>query len=136
MYEIFPHTADLGLRVKAATHAGVYTEAASGLMSMIVANLESVRPVTTKTIEVVEDEADLMLFDWLNELLYLVHAERLLLSEFDVTVADGKLNAKCSGEPIDPERHQLDHDVKAITYHELKVRITNDGWLAEVIVDI
>ncbi len=48
----------------------------------------------------------------------------------------GGLEAAAWGEPMDPSRHELNHEVKAITYHGLKVEQTADGWLAEVIVDI
>ena len=60
----------------------------------------------------------------------------MLLCRFDVAVAASGLKATAHGEPIDPARHVLDHEVKAITYHGLRVEPTTDGWQAEVIVDI
>jgi SHS2 domain-containing protein len=60
----------------------------------------------------------------------------LLLSRFEVHVRDGGLSATARGEPLDPGRHSLLHEVKAITYHGLTVEQTDQGWLAEVIVDI
>ena len=65
----------------------------------------------------------------------------MLLAEFDVQVestGDGySLAATCRGEPADPSRHELDHEVKAITYHGLFVKqLADDSWEAEVIVDI
>ena len=78
-----------------------------------------------------------MLFDWLTELLYAFESERLLLCEFDVQLAGGKLTATCRGEPMDASRHEMDHEVKAITYHRLHVEQQSDQtWFAEVIVDI
>jgi SHS2 domain-containing protein len=79
---------------------------------------------------------DYLLFDWLNELLYTFDAEKLLLTKFDVHVDEAGLQATCRGEPLDIDRHGADREVKAITYHGLKVESTGDGWLAEVIVDI
>ena len=80
----------------------------------------------------------------------MLHAGRegLVVREFDVTSRQqdtplvselhprltARLDLRC--EPFDPDRHSLCHEVKAITYHELKVVPTADGWLAEVIVDI
>ena len=49
--------------------------------------------------------------------------------------ADG-LQGSAWGEALDLQRHELSHEVKAITYHGLRVEATADGWLAEVIVDI
>ena len=54
----------------------------------------------------------------------------------EVQVRDDGLTGTAWGEPLDSARHMLAHEVKAITYHELKVVRDGDGWLAEVIVDI
>ena len=82
MYEVFEHTADLGLRVRASTKEALFVEAARGLFAMIVANLDTIQPVQSRTIEIAGDEPDFLMFDWLNELLYAFEAERLLLSRF------------------------------------------------------
>ena len=136
MYETFAHTADLGLRVRAETPAELYREAARGLLSMLVVNLDEVRPVNTVTIEVRNDEADYRLFDWLTEILFLFDTRHLLLCEFDIRCDENELIAICRGEHLDHARHEMDHEVKAITYHRLKVEQDERGWLAEVIVDI
>lgn len=136
MFEVFEHTADLGLRIRAADRTELFVEAARALFSVLVANLDSVRGVEQRTYELQGDEDDYLLFDWLNELLYTYDTERLLLAQFDVELGDGCLRAVCSGEPIDRVRHELEHEIKAITYHGLRVERDGDGWLAEVIVDI
>jgi SHS2 domain-containing protein len=70
-------------------------------------------------------------------LLYRFDAEHQLQRRFEVKVGSEGLEAVAWGEPYDPERHPLNHEVKAITYHGLRVEPTADGgWLAEVIVDI
>lgn len=136
MYEIFEHTADLGLRVRAADLPTLFADAARGLTSMIAANLDAVQPVREVPLRVESGSIDLLLFDWLTEILYLFESEHLLLSQFDIRLAGDALDATARGEPLDELRHQLEHEVKAITYHGLKVEQTSDGWLAEVIVDI
>lgn len=136
MYEIFEHTADLGLRIRATDLPTLFTDAARGLTSMIAANLDAIRPVREVPLRVTGERLDLLLFDWLTEILYLFESERILLAQFDVRLAGDVLEATARGEPLDETRHQLEHEVKAITYHGLKVEQTSDGWLAEVIVDI
>ncbi len=136
MYETFEHTADIGLRARAADLDTLFAEAAKAYFSLIVENYGSVRAVSEYSIAVEADRLDDLLYDWLDELLYLFETEHVLLCEFNVRLRDGGLTATVRGEPIDPERHQLDMDVKAITYHELKVEQDGDGWLAEVIVDL
>lgn len=136
MYEIFEHTADLGLRVRAGDLPTLFVDAARGLTSMIATNLDGIQPVRVVPLRVESDSLDLLLFDWLTEILYLFESEHLLLCQFDVRLAGNVLEAVARGEPLDESRHQLEHEVKAITYHRLKVEQTPDGWLAEVIVDI
>jgi SHS2 domain-containing protein len=136
MYETFDHTADLGLRVRAADLPDLLVEAARGLTSVIVANPADVRPVERRSFRVEGTEVDYLLFDWLNELLYAFESERMLFARFDVRVDEAGLTADAWGEAADPKRHQLEHEVKAITYHGLRVEHLPDGWLAELIVDI
>ena len=136
MYETFDHTADLGLRVRAADLNTLFAESARALFSVIVANLADVSPVQRVEIELEEDQPDFLLFDWLNELLFLYDSRNFGFSDFQVTINDGHLTGSAGGEPLDSRRHQLDHEVKAITYHGLKVQPDPTGWLAEFIVDI
>lgn len=135
MYETFEHTADLGLRVRAKTLENLFEEAGRGLFS-IVTNLDDVRCLQERTYRVAGAASDYLLFDWLNELLYTFEGDRLLLAEFKVELDADGLRGTARGEPMDLERHRMEHEVKAITYHGLRVEENADGWLAEVIVDI
>jgi SHS2 domain-containing protein len=136
MYELFDHTADVGLRIRADGLDGLFADAARALFSAIVVNPDAVRPVHERTFRVDGDDRENLLHDWLAELLYVFHVEHRLFSEFDVHLADDGLLAVARGEPFDETRHELDAEIKAITYHGLKVERDGDGWLAEVIVDI
>jgi SHS2 domain-containing protein len=136
MYEFFEHTADLGLRVCAADLDALFAEAATALFAAIVEDLSTVRQVQRIELRIPGDDRDFLLFDWLKELLYRFDAEHLLFSRFEPHVADDGLTGAAWGEPLDRTRHELAHEVKAITYHGLRVEQSADGWLAEVIVDI
>lgn len=136
MYEVFEHTADLGLRVRAASREELLVEAARGLMSIVVANLADVRPLQELSLHVDGGALDYLLFDWLGELLYVYETQHLVLCQFEVRLGPTGLDATVRGEPVDPARHRLEHEVKAITYHGLKVEPADGRWLAEVIVDI
>ena len=136
MYETFDHTADLGLRIRAPDLNTLFQEAAAALFETIVDNPDAVRPIEKLEVTLPGEERAYLLFDWLRELLYRFDAEHRLFSKFEVNVTDEGLAGTAWGEAYDPDRHVLGHEVKAITYHELKVEQTADGWLAEVIVDI
>jgi SHS2 domain-containing protein len=136
MYEIFEHTADLGLRVRAADLPTLFADAGRGLFAMVVDNLDSIAVAESREFQTAGGDLTYLLFDWLNELLYLCDTEQIVCSQFEVRFHEQGLTATARGEPIDPDRHHLTHEVKAITYHELKVERDGTGWLAEVIVDI
>jgi SHS2 domain-containing protein len=137
MYEAFEHTADLGLRVRAADLNTLFAEAGLALFAAIVeGGLGQVVPARAVEIAVPGDELDYLLFDWLKALLGRFEVEHWLFSKFDVQVGPDGLKATAWGEPLDRARHELGHEVKAITYHGLRVEQAPGGWLAEVIVDI
>ena len=136
MFELFEHTADLGLRVHANSLQELFIDAARGLLVMHVANPNDVRPLESKTISLTADGPAYLLFDWLSELLYAFETDKLLFSDFELKIDGNNLTAICRGEPMDQTRHRMEHEVKAITYHGLRVEQTASGWEAEVIVDI
>ncbi|MSR51990.1 MAG: archease [Gemmataceae bacterium] len=136
MYEFFDHTADLGLRVRSLNLNDLFADAATALFAAIVDGLDSVRHEREMELEIVGTDREYLLFDWLRELLYRFEVDHLLLSKFQVEVSDFGLRARAWGEPIDPGRHVLSHEVKAITYHTLRVECIGNEWIAEVIVDI
>jgi SHS2 domain-containing protein len=136
MFETFDHTADIGLRVSATTLAELFVEAARGLTSLLVENIDDVRPVVSETMQLAGTEIDYLLFDWLNELLFRFESRGLLFCNFDVRLDKQGLEATAHGEPCDRSRHRLAHEVKAITYHGLVVEQTPSGWQAEFVLDI
>ena len=136
MFETFDHTADIGLRVEAASLEELFVEAARGLMSLLVENVDDVRPIAEESISLVGSEVDYLLFDWLNELLFLFESRSLLFGEFVVRIDDAGLTATMRGEPCDRSRHRMAHEVKAVTYHGLSVDQTESGWRTELILDI
>lgn len=136
MYELFDHTADLGLRCVSADLHSLFADAAKCLFSAIVDDPSAIDSRDEIGIQIDGTDLAFLLFDWLKELLTRFDRDGMLFGRFDVSVRDDGLIAKAWGEPFDPTRHALTREVKAITYHELKVERSGDEWLAEVIVDI
>jgi SHS2 domain-containing protein len=136
--ETFEHTADLGLRVVAKDLPDLFESAAAGLFDAIVANRSDVLARESESVSVTAETVPDLFLAWLNELIFRSETRHCLYSEFHVQVdASGHdLQATIAGEPIDRDRHILDHEVKAATHHGLTVRRVDDGWLAEVILDI
>lgn len=137
-WELFDHTADVGLRVRAGDLDGLFRAAAEGLFDTIVANRDEVEPRESEAVDLRAETPAGLMAAWLNELIFRCETGRRLYARFEVSVGeDGRsLGATIAGEPIDRDRHVLDHEVKAATYHDLLVERRGDGWLAEVILDI
>ena len=136
MYEFFEHTADLGLRARAADPDALFADMATALFAAVVEDLSAVRPEQRVELEIAGTDLDYLLFDWLRELLVRFDADHLVFARFEVKVGETGVSGVAWGEPLDPARHLLSHEVKAITYHDLRVEREADGWVAEVIVDI
>ncbi len=135
-YEHIDHTADAGLRVYGRTLAELFAHAAEGLFD-IIANLSKVKPVLRRTVRVEAPDLDALLVNWLSELNFLFFTEREIYKLFDVQeIHPTGLMAVIHGEPIDYERHEIYTEVKAVTYHHLYVKQTQDGWEAQVIFDL
>ena len=135
MYEFFDHTADLGLRVRSPDLPRLFEETALALFAAIVEQPPRGGTVVHE-FAVAGTRHDHLLFDWLSELLWRFESERVVFGEFAVELDAAGLHATARGEALDESRHRVWHEVKAVTYHGLKVEPDEGGFLAEIIVDI
>jgi len=136
VYELFEHTADLGLRVRSGGLNELFRDAARGLFAIIAEELPEGGATRPYRFRVEGRRYDHLLLDWLNELLYTFDTEHVLLDQFDVRIDDAGLEATARGRALEEVESFLQREVKAITYHHLTVEQRDDGWFAEVIVDI
>ena len=116
--------------------ADAFGQAAMALTATIVdpARIDATTPVT---ITVTDDDAENLLFDWLNALVFEMATRQMLFGRFDVAIADGRLTATAWGEPISVERHRPTVEVKGATYTGLRVYEAADGsWTAECVIDV
>jgi len=135
-FELFDHTADLGLRVRADDLNTLFRDAAVGLFAMIVERVPADDPGETLEFHIAGSRLDWLFLDWLNELLFTFESRKLLLHGFEVDVGTERVDARATAVAFDAGRQRPLHEVKAITYHGLRVERTGLGWVAEVIVDI
>ncbi len=137
MFETFDHTADVGLRVLAPDLEALFEEAAKALTAALLgadAKLASKQEISVALDA--DDRVDLM-HDWLAELHFYFETKRFVCATADVTLSDQKrLTATVFGETLDPARHEIELEIKAVTYHGLKVERRDAGWLCEVILDL
>ncbi len=134
-YELFEHTAEMGVRAWAPTLSGAFAEIARGMFAVIV-DLEAVRERLTKRIEVSAEDAPELVVRWLNEFVFVLETERLVFSRFDVERFERwSLAATAHGERLDPARHEPRAEVKSATYHRLEVEEGPPGRI-QVVLDI
>jgi len=134
-FQFIDHTADVGILVTAPTLEGLFETSAFALAE-IITSVGSVSCRTVRQFHLEEDEVEIMLVSWLQELLYLLETEGLVFGRFQVNLRDSLLEASAWGEPFDPDIHTVKTEIKAVTYHQLEVVKTDRGWQAQVIFDI
>lgn len=129
------HTADMGIIVQAGNRKELFARAAWGMFSMI-ANMDAIRPSEKIEISLEAPDIEALMVKWLSELNFRHITERKLFRGFHISrLAGRELKAQVYGEPIQP-RHALHTEIKAVTFHKLRVERTGGRWLAQVLFDV
>ena len=134
-YEVLDHTADLGLAIYGRDLKGLFKNAAFAMFDQI-AELERVEE--RDTFEVTQDAPNVeeLLVAWLRELLFQFSAREFLFKDFSIEdISSTHIKGIARGERIDRARHELKKEIKAVTYHELKVQRLDGEWHCQVIFD-
>jgi len=135
-YKMIDHTGDAGAVIYGATKEELFVNAAFAMIDLMI-DRSTVAPRVTREISVNGEDQEDLLVRWLSELNYLVETEHEIFSEFEIEhISDTRLCANARGEALDPLRHQLHTAIKAVTYHQLYIRETGDGYEAQVIFDL
>jgi SHS2 domain-containing protein len=133
-------TADIAFEATGRDLPELFSAAADATMNVMIDNLNAIEPRETREIELTNDEIDMLLFDFLQELIYFKDARRLLLRVSEAQIEQKaeacSLKAKVAGEQLDDTRHHQRADVKAVTLHGFSVEHGDDGWKARVLLDI
>lgn len=135
-YKLIAHTADFGIEVKAKSIPDIYVNSAKALFDLIV-GVENIEPVLEQEILVEGiDEVDLLI-RWLNELIYLFSVKNLLFSNFKIKFL-GKKELKClaKGEEFKKGKHEIKVEIKAATYHNIKIEKKGDFFYTKIIFDV
>lgn len=135
-WEHFAHGADIGVRGRGATPAAAFEQAALALTA-VVTDPAHVRATRRLHLECRAPDLEVLLYEWLNVLVFHMATQRMLFSGFEVQIACGRLEADVQGEPVDVERHAPAVEVKGATLTELAVRQEPDGqWCAQCVLDV
>jgi SHS2 domain-containing protein len=131
---------DVAFRAWDNSLEGLFVAAGDATTNVMVDPLNSIEERATVPIRVSEDSIDMLLFNFLQELIYYKDAEELLLRVREVEIwKEGDrylLSAQAKGEKLDVKKHHLEVDVKAVTLHRFRVEQAGDAWNATVVLDI
>lgn len=132
--------ADVAFRARAPTREELFIAAADATMNVMVEELDSIQSVVTRKVHAEEDSLEMLLFDLLQELIYYKDAQYLLLRITHVSIQQENqtyiLDADAHGEEIDPKRHPLSADVKAVTLYHFSLTEAPSGWEAYAVLDV
>jgi len=135
-YEQIPHTADLAAKIYGKDINGLFENAAYAAFD-IIGNIEGL--VYDKTLEVCLESPDTesLLVKWLNELFYRSYTEDVLFGEFKIlSIENNKLTAKAKGQVLNGKYERIEQEIKAATYHDLKIKETDEGYEVTVVFDV
>jgi SHS2 domain-containing protein len=138
-YQFFDHTGDIGVSLSGRTLDELFASAAAAFTDSITP-IERVEPRRPEELDVAAPELDLLLVDFLSELLYRFDTRAWLTRQAEVEVRerDGgwQLQGTLLGEKHDETRHAVRVLIKAVTYHQLEVRERAGMWTANIVFDI
>ena len=133
-------TADVAFEAWGASREALFAASAAALLRTMVEKPAEVQRRQEIAINLEHEELDLLLFDFLGELVFYKDARRLLLhaDELRINDAEGviRLEVLARGEEIDPHRHKLLVDVKAVTLHRFQVVCDNGAWKSTIVLDV
>ena len=122
------------------TQEELFISCAAALLRTMTEAPERVARQQKLNVQLEHEELDMLLFSFLQELIFYKDARQLLLHADSVQIEQRngtfRLEATLSGEQIDAERHRLLVDVKAVTLHRFQVEFGDNRWKAVVVLDV
>jgi SHS2 domain-containing protein len=135
-YQIIEHPSDLGIEAHGKSLKDAFEYAALGLVS-IIADPATIDPAEQRYIALKGSDRENLLVKWLSEILFLYDGQAFLTCDISIQqLTSERLEAMVTGERVDEKKHSLKMDVKAITYHQLRIDEREDACLVRVFLDI
>ncbi len=138
-YKLLEHTADIGIRVKGKDLKELFQNAALAMFDIIAERKLKIKneKLKIKKIIIKQKAGDLeeLFVNWLNELLSLSAIKEVIFSDFQINKIDKNvLQSVVIGSDI--KNYKVNTEIKAATYHELRLEQVEGGWQVSVIFDV
>jgi SHS2 domain-containing protein len=135
-YKLLEHTADLGIAVWGVSCKQLFENAACAMYALI-SDPRAIKPLVSFHVKSEGIDKDELLKNWLSETLYYFHVKNILLKRFKVEkISDKSVESIVFGEKRDKKRHVLIHEIKAVTYHGLKIIKQDNKFQTNIIFDV
>lgn len=133
-FSIIEHTADIGINIWGTSLEKLFRNAIFGLIDLVAENIPSGKEI--KSINITAPDNESLLIDFLNELLYLINVKKWIPNDIkDLKLAGNNLNATITGEKYD-SNYPIKTEIKAATYHNIKINNNVDIWETTVFFDV
>jgi SHS2 domain-containing protein len=135
-YRLIDHTADFGLEISGRSPSDLFQQAAKALTDLLTDPC-LLKEQRRHTLTIDGSDWEDLLINWLRELLYLYNGEAQFVTGVEIiTIEQNGLRAVVATEDYRMGHHEIRNEIKAVTYHQLEVRVDNDRWRARVIFDV
>lgn len=133
-YTYIEHPSDVGFEAYGETLEELFANAAIATYSFMT-DVEEIGEEEEREVEINSEDLHSLMFDWLDEMIYLFEAESLVMKKFDIELSEFRIKGKCRGGKFDPAVHESGIIVKAVTYNMMEIK-KNRVWLARVVLDV
>ncbi len=134
--ETFDHTSDMGLRASADSLGELFEAMGEGLADLICPR-RKVSASQRREIRLQAEDVEALAVDFLSKILNTVQTDRFAVAAVRVgEISQTAVAGEIAGEPFDPGRHEFQTEVKAVTYHLLRIARQDQRWTAQVILDV
>jgi SHS2 domain-containing protein len=134
-FEEIPHTADVSLHIWASDLASLFSDAASGMYSLLVPDV-GISPIENRSISISAPDPESLLVSFLSELVYLAEREQLIFKDVWVNIIDDKSSCRLTGTMTGFALGSLTKIIKAVTYHNLRIQKSDDRWDVTIVFDV
>lgn len=138
-FNYFETTADIGIEVRANSLEDAFISSALATMNLVT-DVDKINPVITEEVELVSEDLYALLYDWVTEVIMLMNCDFFIANRYDLKITKDdencRLSAKLYGDTYDTNRYNYKTEVKAITYHMMKIESVENEYHVKFIVDI
>jgi SHS2 domain-containing protein len=139
-YKFVEHTADIAVDISAISIEGLFKTSAEAWQEIILAKYKASADEQL-SIEIKADSLEVLLVDFLSELNYLLLTKKWIFSttkKITIVSNDDEMILKVllKGENLDIQKHELKAEIKAVTYHQMKIERVGNSYRTRIVFDI